>query len=313
MKNGILATTVPGGAVAFQPGPDGPGLEDVLDRLLPPALQTRENDWHMYLWLNHQGQPPSDDGTLQFLLGEMAGPQAPRSPQLAYCLHSERVVRTHDLGPALLEAEQDVWTRMAELYDLVLARTPPFLDLIGRYCRDLKDCGCILEAGAGSGLIAQALAAQGSQLHAIDRNTKMVALARRKGTFQTGAGNVEELFFPDQYFDGYLSNNVVLFTDLEKTLTEAGRVLKPGGLLAISSAQMAPDLRLLGGMVERMTSLGISESQARSFLELQTEMLPGTRPESGERVKEVLTRHGFRILKEEDAYAGVNFYLVAQK
>lgn len=305
----LMAASLPGGAVAWPWSPEGPGLEDVLDRLLPPPLQSRENGWQFYQWLNGKVQAPDDDSTLRFLLENCA----PQAPYLSYCLNTEREVRTHNLGPALVEARHDVWTRMAELYDLILARTPPFQDLIRRYCRDLKGCARILEAGAGSGLIAQALAVQGSELHAIDRNTKMVSLARHKGTFQAGAGDVEELFFPDEYFDGYLSNNVVLFTRLEKTLSEAWRVLRPGGLLAISSAQVVPDLRLLGGVVERMTSLGISESQARAFLELQTEMLPSTRPESGDRVKAILTQLGFRVLKEEEAYAGVNFYLVAQK
>ena len=221
--------------------------------------------------------------------------------------------RSLDFRDISAEHKKSVWTRMAGLYDKILGRSPLFLDLIQRYRSDLQGCGRILEAGAGSGLIAAALAAQGSEVHALDVNLEMLAHARRKGSFYVGEGDVEELFFPDEYFDAYLSNNVVLFTHPGRTFQEARRVLKPGGWLAVSSAQVNPDLSAIGASLERMVAGGIPEAEARAFLELQVEMLPDARPRDSAEVAAQLRQLNFEIVKLEEAYAGINFYLLARK
>ena len=60
-------------------------------------------------------------------------------------------------------------------------------------------------------------------------------------------GEAEALTFPDATFDAIISNGVFTLTlDKEKALTEAHRVLKPGGRLRLADmvlvAALPPDL-----------------------------------------------------------------------
>jgi len=318
----VTGLTVGSEAVCFTFLPDGPDFAEFFacpqnpglrqswtlpsSRIMP--LAGRAVRMHLYEALNGRIALAGDETALHHLLEASV-----TTLLLGELVSAVPKVGSVDLESCLREHRDSVWTRMAELYDLILARAPIFTELAGKYKNDLSGCARILEAGAGTGLIAEALAAQGREVHAIDRNLEMLAYARQRGTFLTGEGDVEELFFADEYFDGYLSNNVVLFTNLEQTLQEAHRVLKPGGKLAISSAQMLPDLKAIGGSYDRLVASGIPPEKARRFLDLQAEMIPTSQPHSVESVKAILQKLGFRLMKEDQAYAGINFYLVAEK
>jgi molybdopterin/thiamine biosynthesis adenylyltransferase len=277
-------------------------------------------------------------GTCHVLLDTMVtnlilGLPVPAVPQISYCDLSTLSMGTVDLEPMMREHRESIWTRISQVYDDFLmprsgARTI-YVELLERYLSDLKGCARILEAGVGTGQIAEALAKQGSEVFGIDNNLGMLSYAARRsrnlhashqGRLAVGEGNVEELFFPDQYFDGYVSNNVVFDADIERTLREAYRVLKPGGRLAISSVQVFPDLQSLGGTVEKIVALGVDETTACEFLACQIEMFEGRALRHGlhahgmDKVTALLERIGFtEVEKQQVAYAGVNFYIVARK
>ena len=94
----------------------------------------------------------------------------------------------------------------------------------------------VLDLGCGNGwatrLIAQANA--GVQAIGVDSSPKMIARADELHSFTIRSrydyGSIEALEFKDGEFDRIFSMEAVYYVDdLEKTLSEAFRVLKPGG------------------------------------------------------------------------------------
>ena len=100
-------------------------------------------------------------------------------------------------------------------------------------------CDKILEIGFGNGKQLKLLnkLSPSSELHGIDISEDMHELALKK----TGKaahlliGRVEELPYPDHYFDGVISTDSCYFwTEPEKALSEIFRVMKSEGILVVS-------------------------------------------------------------------------------
>lgn len=97
--------------------------------------------------------------------------------------------------------------------------------------------GDCLEVGAGTGEISKALLEKGHNVVATDISSKMVKEIQRKLGIKTYVCDAEKLPFPDSSFDTIVAAEVIYYLDHpEKFVTEAHRVLKPGGQLLISSA-----------------------------------------------------------------------------
>lgn len=95
----------------------------------------------------------------------------------------------------------------------------------------------VLDVGCGTGLSAAYLARRyGCDVTALDRHDLMLEKAakrmrREQVPVRLVKGDAERLPFGDASFDLVLSESVTIFTDLDKTLREYARVLKPGGVL----------------------------------------------------------------------------------
>jgi arsenite methyltransferase len=101
----------------------------------------------------------------------------------------------------------------------------------------------VLDIGSGPGYLAcemaQAVGA-GGRVHGIDASPSMLAIARRRSCgpgaapVELAEGNAASLPFPDASFDAAVSTQVYEYVaDMEAALSEARRVLVPGGRLLV--------------------------------------------------------------------------------
>jgi SAM-dependent methyltransferase len=100
-------------------------------------------------------------------------------------------------------------------------------------------CGAALEVGCGDGLLASRLAGRCAAVTAIDRDARMIALARSAPP-ATGPGQVtfveaDFLAHPlaAESFDFACANTSLHHMDFADALTAMARALRPGGKLAV--------------------------------------------------------------------------------
>ena len=102
----------------------------------------------------------------------------------------------------------------------------------------------VLDAGCGTGDLARSLRAQDQRVVGLDLSLGMLSAARAGGA-PLVQGDAAELPFADASFDGVVSGFAVRnFADLAGVLEELGRVLRPGGRLALLEVG-EPQSRLL--------------------------------------------------------------------
>ena len=96
----------------------------------------------------------------------------------------------------------------------------------------------VLDIGSGPGFLADEMAAEvGTEgaVHGLDPSEAMLAIARRRETgVEYAVGDANSLPYDDETFDAVVSTQVYEYVpDMPAALTEARRVLRPGGRLLI--------------------------------------------------------------------------------
>jgi SAM-dependent methyltransferase len=91
----------------------------------------------------------------------------------------------------------------------------------------------VVDLGAGTGILAGALARLGADVVAVEPDPAMLAELRRQlPGVRAVAGSAEALPLPDRSADAVLCGQAMHWFDLDRALPELARVLAPGGVLA---------------------------------------------------------------------------------
>src|SRR3989338_7151974 len=77
-------------------------------------------------------------------------------------------------------AQENIFSKYAESYDNVVARTSFYRKLIRNAVRSLEGCSRVVDFGCATGNLAIELAKRGIKVLAIDNNVAMIERARKK-------------------------------------------------------------------------------------------------------------------------------------
>ena len=91
----------------------------------------------------------------------------------------------------------------------------------------------VWDAATGNGQIAVGLAERFDQVYATDISENQLANAQHKSNIHYEVGSAEKPDFPDRFFDLITVGQAAHWFQLDEFYRSAGRVLKPGGVLAL--------------------------------------------------------------------------------
>jgi len=105
----------------------------------------------------------------------------------------------------------------------------------------------LLDLGTGTGLLARRFASQGTEVSGVDISDGQITMAKSAAEKQALSINylvayAENLPFPVDTFDVVTANQCWMYFDLNRTIPEVCRVLRPGGLLLVSHFSFMPHL-----------------------------------------------------------------------
>lgn len=160
--------------------------------------------------------------------------------------------------------EVEGWDAKASGYDNF------FGQITGRLVEPLLDAVAgrrgtrLLDVATGPGYVAARAAERGRSVVGIDIAEEMVALASRlHPRLDFRVANAEALPFPDDSFDAVVGNFALLhLARPELAAAEFGRVIVPGGRLALTVWDTPERARLLGVFLDAVTEAGADPPEA---------------------------------------------------
>ena len=98
-------------------------------------------------------------------------------------------------------------------------------------------CGAAVDVGCGDGLLARKLAARCAAVTGIDRDARIIEVARARGRTVPAVRFIQGDFlgypFADGSFDFACANTALHHMDFGAALAKMARILRPGGRLAV--------------------------------------------------------------------------------
>ncbi len=147
----------------------------------------------------------------------------------------------------------------------------------------------VLDVACGTGVLAReasARVAPGGRVTGLDRNDAMLAVARAKAPGITWRrGLAEQLPFPDGSFDaGFCQFGLMFFEDRPAALSALWRVVRPGGVLAVSvwdSLERTPGYAAMTALLDRLFGARVADALRAPFLLGDPARLEGLAAEAG--------------------------------
>jgi len=99
---------------------------------------------------------------------------------------------------------------------------------------NLPVSGALLDAGGGTGRVAQFMIGKANLVVVVDLSRKMLAEASQKDSLRPVCSLTESLPFPDEFFERIIMVDALHHVcSQQKTVNELWRVLQPGGRIVI--------------------------------------------------------------------------------
>jgi ubiquinone/menaquinone biosynthesis C-methylase UbiE len=169
------------------------------------------------------------------------------------------------------------WSRYAVSYDKLLSRFTDYNELVDLVVSKVGDAPLCVDIGAGTGngtlKLLQTLSSR--QVWAVESNEMMLQCLRQKvGTDSERLTVIKDdvvrlgaLRYQNDYFDAAVMINVLYAVqDPLECLRQASRILKPGGVLVLSTPHRDTDVKkVLTKLREVLQSKGVFESLAEEF------------------------------------------------
>lgn len=135
---------------------------------------------------------------------------------------------------------KNTYNKIAGAYTRRYGNSQFLLKNVDRFAEKLPNGGSVLDVGCGSGRASKLLYEKGFSVVGIDFSEKMLSLARKRVQGASFAlMDVRSPSFPDEHFDGVWANFAIIHipqSETVPTLREWNRVLKPGGVLFITTS-----------------------------------------------------------------------------
>lgn len=173
----------------------------------------------------------------------------------------------------------------------------------------------ILDAGCGFGALALILGLMGAQaVHGVDISpTRLPTFQQMIADFQLSPplsaqfASVDRLEFPSHSFDMILSNEAIShYQDVDAFLTEAARLLKPGGVLLIADGNNARNSRLAAHTRELWlrfengpTGPFDGHRVKKPYVEMRAEIIQEAFPQMDTALVQELARRTSRMTREQ--------------